>query len=221
MLTFNCSQAACDFFSRIHKGKKVTPVEKPPIPSAEDEGLHADPNQWLVHAATVKRKHVLVATHLKTRYSMLFFDMKKADHAGFVHAFTHRWIEGVMDLALKCDVLDMFEPQACDRLLSNMGNTYRLVQRGDRSSQGQINEILRIFKWDAEDFDFVTQPWSARRYDATINQTPRTITGLKGYGWPDEEMLIFWLMAVGGVDAAMAQQAREKYRQSQRSRSIP
>ncbi|MGX5797672.1 hypothetical protein ACWHY4_28615 [Pseudomonas sp. E2-15] len=102
-----------------------------------------------------------------------------------------------------------------------MGNTYRLVQRGDRSSQGQINEILRIFKWDAEDFDFVTQPWSTRRYDATINRTPRTITGLKGYGWPEEEMLIFWLMAVGGVDAAMAQQAREKYRQSQRSRSIP
>ncbi len=163
---------------------------------------------------------MLVVTHLKTRYSMLFFDMKKADHAGFVNTFIHRWIDGVMGLALKCDVLDMIDPQTCEQQLSGLGSTYRLFQRGDRSSQGQINDILRIFKWDAEDFDVVTQPWSASRYDVTINRTPRTITGLKGYGWPEEEMLIYWLMAVGNVEAAMAQQAREKYRQAHRSRAI-
>lgn len=216
MLTFNCSQAACDFFSRIHKGKKITSVEKPLALSDSDGELQMDPQQWLVHAATVRRKNVLVAIHLKTRYSMLFFDMKKADDAGFVHAFTHRWIDGVMDLALKCNVLDMINPQVCDVFLSDVGKSYRLFQRSDRSSQGQINEILRVFKYNAEDFDFVTQSWSARRYDAGINKTPRSIPGLKGYGYPAEEMLVHWLMTVGGVDAAMDQQIRKHYREAQR-----
>ncbi|MGE1156522.1 DUF6933 domain-containing protein [Pseudomonas kitaguniensis] len=220
MLTFNCSKAACEFFSRVRKGKKNTSVEQPPNPGAEDEELHADPNQWLVHAATVKRKHVLVAIHLKTRYSMLFFDMKKADDVGFLHTFSRRWTEGLMDLALKRGLLDMIDPQAYERLLSDSVQSCRMLQRSDRSSQGQINEILRLFKWDAEAFDFVTQPWSPRRYDATINQTPRTITGLKGYGFPEEEMLIHWLTTVAGVEGAMAQDAREKYRQSHRSHSL-
>ncbi len=220
MLTFNCSQAGSDFFSRIHKGKKITPVEKPPIPSAEGDALHADPNQWLVHAATVKRKHVLVATHLKTRYSMLFFDMKKADDAGFVKTFTHRWADGVMNIALKCGVLDILAPQVCDPLLSGLGSTYCFYPRSDRSSQGQINEILRVFKWDAEGFDFVKQPWSARRYDEAINRTPRTIPGIKGYGWPEEEMLIHWLTAFGAIDAATARAVREQYRQARRSRAL-
>ncbi|EFQ61598.1 DUF6933 domain-containing protein [Pseudomonas lactucae] len=221
MLTFNCSQAACDFFSRIHKGKKITPIEKVVALSAGDTELQADPEQWLVHAATVKRKHVLVVIHLKTRYSMLFFDMAKADDASFVQAFIHRWVDGVMDMALKCGVLDMIDPQACARLMSDAGQSYRLLQRGDRSSQTQINEILRVFKWNAEDFDFVTQPWSARRYDVGINRTPRTIAGIKGYGWPDQEMLIHWLTAVGGVDAATAQRAREQYRQASLSGAMP
>lgn len=221
MLTFNCSQAACDFFSRIHKGKTITPVEKTPISRVEEDELHSDPHQWLVHAATVQRKHVLLAIHLKTRYCMLFFDMKKADSAGFVHAFTHRWQEGVMDLVLKCGALEMVAPQACERLLSDAGESYRMLQRSDRSSQGQLNEILRVFKWDAEEFDFLRQPWSALRYDASINRTPRSIKGIKGYGYPVEEMLVHWLMTVGGVDALMAQQVREKYRQVSLSRAVP
>lgn len=183
--------------------------------------MHGDPHQWLVHAATVKRKHVLLVIHLKTRYCMLFFDTKKADSAGFVHAFTHRWLEGVMDLMLKCGVLDMVAPQMCERLLSDAGKPFRMLQRSDRSSQGQLNEILRVFKWDAEEFDFVRQPWSAQRYDASINRTPRSIKGIKGYGYPVEEMLVHWLMAVGGVDALTAQQAREKYRQVSLSRALP
>jgi hypothetical protein len=217
VLTFNCSQAAGDFFSRVHKGKKITAVEKPAPKGAGDDGLPVDPNQWLVHAATVQRKHVLLVIHLKTRYCMLFFDMKKADAPGFVQAFTQRWAEGVMNIALKCGVLDMIDPQACERLVSELAQSYRLVLRGDRSCQAQINEILRVFKWDADDFNFVTRPWSARRYDEGINRIPRTITGIKGYGWPDKEMLIHWLTAIGGVDATAALQARERYRQSRRS----
>lgn len=215
MQTFNCSQPACDFFSRVNKGKKITPVQPPPA-SPEGADLHSDPHQWLVHAATVKRKHVLVAIHFQTRYCMLFFDMKKADAEGFAQVFYERWMSGMLDLALKCGILDWVNPQALEQLPANQ--SWCLVQRGDRSGQTTLNEILRFFKWDAEDFDFVKQPWSALRYDAGINRTPRGIKGQKnGYVFPDEEMLIHWLITAGGVDVAQARQSREIYRKLQAS----
>ncbi|OIN44462.1 hypothetical protein BLL37_02145 [Pseudomonas azotoformans] len=209
MLTFNCSQAACEFFSRVHKGKKHTPVLRPALP-VESYDLHSDPHQWLVHAATVKRKHVIVVMHLKTRYCMLFFDMKKADSERFFQVFFERWTAGILDNALKCAVLDWVDPQLLEQMLANQA--YCLVQRGDRSGQTTLNEVLRFFKWDAEDFDFVTQPWSPLRYDAGINRTPRGFKGQNAYVFPDEEMLIHWLVAFGGVGVAKAQQTREIYR---------
>ena len=214
MLTFNCSQAACEFFSRVHKGKKHTPVERPPLP-VESGDLHSDPHQWLVHAATVKRKHVVVVIHLKTRYCMLFFDMKKADSEGFFRVFIDRWMAGILDIALKCGVLDWVEPQMLEQLSANQA--YCMVQRGDRSGQTTLNEVLRFFKWDAEDFDFVTQPWSPLRYDAGTNRAPRGVNGQSNYVFPDEEMLNYWLVAIGGVGVAKAQHSRELYRKYQAS----
>ena len=217
-LTFNCSQAACDFFSRIHKGKKITTVQQAPPTQVSAEDLHTNPHQWLVHAATVQRKHVLLAIHLETRYCMLFFDMKKADAEGFVQAFINRWTIGVMDLLMKCGALDFVNPQIPQQLLNEQCQSFVMFQRGDRSAQTHINEVLRFFKWDAEDFDFVNQPWSAPYHDARTNHTPRTIKGQKGYIYPDEEMLVHWLITVGGVSMPKAEQIREIYRQSLRAR---
>ena len=53
MLIFNCTEAASNFFSRVHKGKKMTPVEKPPSPVIEDDEQGEFTEQWLVHAITV------------------------------------------------------------------------------------------------------------------------------------------------------------------------
>ena len=215
-LTFNLSQAACDFFSRIHKGKKITQVQAvPPLARVGDGDLRLDADQWLVHAATVQRKNVLLAIHLKTRYCMLFFDMKKADVDGFVRVFIDRWTAGVMYLAMKFGALELVDPQIPERLLNEMCLSFRLIQRGDRSGQTHLNEILRFFKWDAEDFDFVNQPWSALHYDTGINRTPRTIKGQKGYIFPHEEMLTHWLVTLAGVSVSEAEQVRKRHRLSQ------
>jgi hypothetical protein len=74
MLIFNCTEAASKFFSRVHKGKKITRVESPPSPVIEDDGPDESAEQWLVHAVTVQRKHVLFAIHIPTRYCMIFAD---------------------------------------------------------------------------------------------------------------------------------------------------
>ncbi|KTC54241.1 hypothetical protein AO262_31310 [Pseudomonas fluorescens ABAC62] len=47
---------------------------------------------------------------------------------------------------------------------------------------------------------------------------PCSQRGLKGYCFPDEEMLVHWMTTVVGVDAAMAQQVPEQCRQFRRSR---
>jgi len=61
MLIFNCTEAASKFFSRVHKGKKVTPLDpNPPSSIIEDHELSGADEQWLVHAITVQRKHVLL-----------------------------------------------------------------------------------------------------------------------------------------------------------------
>lgn len=143
---------------------------------------------------------------------MLFFDMKKADAEGFVQAFINRWTTGVMDLAMKCGLLDFVGPHIIEQLSNDLRQSFLMRQRGDRSGQTHINEVLRFFKWDAKDFDFVNQPWSAVRYDALTNQRPRSIKGQKGYIYPDEEMLIHWLITVGRVPVSKAEQAREIYR---------
>ena len=62
MLIFNCTEAASKFFSRVHKGKTITPVEaQPPSPTPEEDELGDSAEQWLVHvisAATAARASV-------------------------------------------------------------------------------------------------------------------------------------------------------------------
>lgn len=105
MLIFNCTEAASNFFSRVSKGKKITPVEKPPSPVIEDDELGDLDEQWLVHAISVQRKHVLFVIHVRTRYCMIFADAKKADIEGFVRRFSERWINGLMRHAGHHDLL--------------------------------------------------------------------------------------------------------------------
>ena len=101
MLIFNCTEAASKFFSRVYKGKTITPVEaQPPSPTPEEDEWGDSAEQWLVHAITVQRKHVLFVIHIKPRYWMIFADAKKADVEGFIHRFTERWIYGLMIGAL-------------------------------------------------------------------------------------------------------------------------
>lgn len=105
MLIFNCTEAASNFCSRVHKGKKITSVEKPPSPVIEDDEVVEFAEQWLVHAITVQRKHVLFVIHVDTRYCMIFADAKKADVEGFIHRFPARWINGLMRHAGQHDLL--------------------------------------------------------------------------------------------------------------------
>ncbi|MGV8920035.1 MAG: DUF6933 domain-containing protein [Pseudomonas sp.] len=118
MLIFNCTQDATDFFSRIQKGKKISPVQSPPSRDIADDALTlaaaggnpAELSQWLVHVAQAKRKNVIVAIHLDTRYCMFFCNVKKGDTEGFVRDFKARWVTGTLDHAMKAGLLGWIDP---------------------------------------------------------------------------------------------------------------
>lgn len=222
MLVFNCTEAASDFFSRVHKGKKITPVQNPPSATIADDHAgdsKSELSQWLVHAITVQRKHVLLAIHLQTRYCMIFADMKKADVDGFVQAFTQRWMNNMLDHAMHSGVLEWVEYPSMYERFTELNREFSFYRRSDRSAQGHLNEIVWIFKAHAADAGCLpTDEVAASGYDTWTNRTPRGSKGHKDLYFPDEEMLIHWLQKFCGANEASAQEARELRSQLNRER---
>lgn len=211
MLIFNCTEAASKFFSRVHKGKTITPVQKPPSPVIEDEEPLESAEQWLVHAIIVQRKHVLLVIHVQTRYCMIFADAKKTDNDGFVHRFAERWINGLMRHAGHHDILRWIDDEPMmERFVKSCGE-YVFYKRGHRGAQKHLNEIAWIFEDCAAEWGMLpSDEFSAARFDGDRNDTPRSSKGHKDYYYPDEEMIVHWLRRYGGLDESAIQAARER-----------
>jgi hypothetical protein len=211
MLIFNCTEAASQFFSRVHKGKKITPVEKPPSSIIEDDAPDESAEQWLVHAITVQRKHVLFVIHVQTRYCMIFAGAKKADIEGFVQRFTERWINGLIRHAGQYDILRWVDDEPMmERFVENCGD-YLFYKRGHRGAQKHLNEIAWVFEdFAAEWGSLPSDEFSAGRFDGDMNDAPRSSKGHKDYYFPDEEMIAHWLRHYVGLDEPGVRAARER-----------
>lgn len=217
MLIFNCTEAASNFFSRVHKGKKITPVEKPPTPTIEDDVHVESAEQWLVHAISVQRKHVLFVIHVQTRYCMIFAGAKKADVEGFVKRFTDRWLNGVMRDAMNHDALQWIAPDVMQERFDEGCHDYQLYKRGHRSAQGHIKEIAWIFEDYAAEWGCLPpDEIMASRFDARINGFVRGNNSVKGYALPDEEMMAHWLRQYCGLDESGVQKARKRRQEVRR-----
>jgi hypothetical protein len=211
MLIFNCTEAASNFFSRVHKGKKITPVEKPPSPVIEDDEPDEFAEQWLVHAKTVHRKHVLYVIHVQTRYCMIFADAKKADVAGFIQRFTERWMNGLMRDALHHDALQWVGDNAMPERIFESCRQYKLYKRGHRSAQGHLGEIAWIFEDYAAEWGCLPpDEIMAGRFDAKMNGFIRGNKSVKGYLVPDEEMMAHWMRQYCGLDESVIHDARNR-----------
>lgn len=217
MLIFNCTEAASDFFSRVSKGKKITPVEKPPSPVIEDDESVESTEQWLVHAITVQRKHVLFVIHVRTRYCMIFADAKKADVEGFVHRFSDRWIYGLMRHAGQNDILQWVNDEPMMERFQENCRQYMFYKRGHRGAQKHIEQIAWIFEDYAAEWGCLPpDEIVAGRFDAQMNDTVRSNKGVKGYYMPDEEMMAHWLRQYCGLDESGIQAARDRRKEVKR-----
>lgn len=219
MLIFNCTEAASHFFSRVHKGKTLTPVGKAPSPVIEDDEVDEFAEQWLVHATTVQRKHVLYVIHVQTRFCMIFADAKKADVEGFVHRFAERWIYGLMRHAGQHDLLQWVHDEPMMERYEASCRTSVFYKRGHRGAQKHINEIAWIFEACAAKWGTLpSDEFSAGRFDGDRNDTPRSGKGHEGYYYPDEEMTVHWLRRYGGLDESAIAAAREHRMKVKRER---
>lgn len=215
MLIFNCTEAASKFFSRVHKGQKITPVDpKPPSPIIEDDEPDSSSEQWLVHAISVLRKNVLFVIHVKTRYCVVLPDIKKADVEGFVERFIDRWIGGVMLHAVHHDIARWVDAeQMLDRSRQVCG-ARKFYRRSHRSAQKHIDEIAGIFHDKAAHAGCLPPDETAVMvFDAQMNDTPRHSKGVKDFYFPDEEMIVHWLRRYCALDEAEVQAAKERRKQ--------
>jgi hypothetical protein len=211
MLIFNCTEAASKFFSRVHKGKTITSVEKPPSAIIEDDELDESTEQWLVHAVTVQRKHVLFAIHIPTRYGMIFADAKKADVEGFVQRFADRWISGLIRHAGQFDILQWVDDEPMMERFQESCGQFILYRRSHRSAQKHIDEIAWIFQDVAADRGSLPpDEFSAERFDGDMNDCPRNSKGHKDYYFPDSEMMAHWLRRYCGLDESGIQTALDR-----------
>jgi len=205
MLIFNCTKAASDFFCHIKNGKKSTLVQKPPTPKIADDvsALMGDItpghpplelSQWLVHVDKVKRKTVVIAIHVETRYSLFFCNVKKGDVEGFVQYFKKRWQTNMLDYAMRSGLLELIEPISMESRFVALTDQFKLFQRGDRSVQGHANESLWMFMEEAYSRGGVpTTEEETANYDAWIGEMLRNVKALGDYIFPGEEMLIHFL----------------------------
>ncbi|WP_236708398.1 DUF6933 domain-containing protein [Pseudomonas sp. Root562] len=195
----------------MHKGKKITPLAKPPSPVIEDDGSDELAEQWLVHATTVQRKHVLYVIHVQTRYCMIFADAKKADVDGFLRRFVDRWIEGLIRHAGQHDMLRWVDAEQMMEGFEESCRDYAFYKRGHRGAQKHINEIAWVFEDCAAEWGTLpTDEFSAGRFDGDMNDTPRGSKGHKDFYYPDEEMMAHWLRRYAGLDEPSVQAALER-----------
>lgn len=220
MLVFNCTQAACDFFTRKVKGSNVTPVQ--PAPSRQwqsdvfnkADGRTLSLDQWQVHCVTRKRKPVLLAMHMTTRYAMVFADIKRADLDGFLLQFVERWLNQMMTLGITLGLLNEVEQAEVAERFIQSHDQFKIFARNDRSVQAHINQVLFHFDLLLEEARALpANTQEAAGFDAQANRMIRKIGPKEiGYFCPDEAMLSYWWERVGHLDRASSQEAQLRFK---------
>lgn len=200
MLVFNCTKAAAEFFTVTRHGKKYSPLQAPQTDTQDDCGTEAQPvSQWLVHAVKVRRKHVLIAMHIHTRYAMVFCDLKKGDKGTFLTLFMERLFNNMLFFAEEfalCNEADFRQ------IFAGFDEYHRDIcfcLRGDRSVQNHINDVAWQFEESVNDVGYFPDSYAeGALFDEWVNSTIRSVRQSKDYFFPDEAMFTRWFTRYSG-----------------------
>ena len=203
MLVFNCTKAAADFFTTTKKGEKSSPIEPAPHKTIAESiamtNISADSEQswhWLVHAKKVKRKNVLIVMDYHSRFVITLTDLKKGDELPFLNLLEHHLTVHVHEMmALAVD-----NPQAIEDSLEQYFNQHHSCafhQRGDRSVQSHINDVLWHFERSVDEIGEVPLGVDLIGFDVFVNRLLRKRRAEKDYFYPQHEFLHAWLTHYG------------------------
>ena len=218
MLIFNCTKAASEFFSKsiTKNGKKQTAriCESPPHKTiAESEALFdsqfagkpVKPWQWVIHAIKVNRKTVLIAMDYQTRFTVSLAGIKKGDDAEFLRLF-----EG----HLKVHIWELFALVTDDRasISAPIDNYFEqfnhcgFYNRGDRSVQAHINDVVWHFKQYSASSNCIPHGEELISFDNFVNELLRTDKVTKDYFYPYHRFLHQRLMKINHLTEAETDQ---------------
>ena len=205
MLIFNCTKAAADFFSVTRKGKKISCVEPAPHKTIAESIASpvfpedVDPQEnngfqwhWLVHCVSIKRKKYLLVMDYLSRYCLTFPAGKKGDQYEFLNTF-----ELHLKVNFQCiadqEKVDSVEVDSCLDVYDSQVNTCAFYQRGDRSVQGHIKEVVWHLERQCYEEGMLHEDIDCLGFNLFIGQTPRMIKGNKDYIFPNKAFLFYWL----------------------------
>lgn len=222
MLVFNCTKAAADFFttSRTKNGKreKISPIEAAPHKTIAEsidepilpddimqEGKKVSQWHWLVHAVKVKRKNVLIVMDYHSRFAITLTGIKKGAQYDFLNMFDHHLNVHINEIML----LETDNSPTIDASLEHyckQHNSCAFHQRGDRSVQSHINDVVWHFERSVDEIGDVPTDVDLIGFDAYVNHILRKRKGEKDYFNPQHAFLHHWLMQYADLSESQADQ---------------
>ncbi|NMY03825.1 hypothetical protein HBO12_12745 [Pseudomonas sp. WS 5059] len=219
MLTFNCTQATCKFFSHKDNGKQVSRVQAAPSPNWRTDSDHQRHSsaQWQLHTVKIKRKSVLLAMHMETRFAMVFVGIKQNDLHDFTRSFVERWLNEMLRVGMQLGFFSEADfPSVFERFVQQHLE-FELVQRSDRSVQGHMNQNLaHLEDLAAEMGALPANIHETIGFDEWVNSHLRCIGGSSEYFHPDEEMFQYWRANFGFAQRTTAEQIAKAFQQRRR-----
>ncbi|ABM03670.1 conserved hypothetical protein [Psychromonas ingrahamii 37] len=207
MLVFNLSKAAAEFFTVTRKGEKISCIEPAPHKTIAEsiktpffpKDIEAQKNndfqwQWVVHCVSVKRQKYLLVMDYHSRYCLTFPAGKKGDQYEFFN-LVEKHLKSTFRYIAHEKMINTVEVDSCVDVYNSLVNTCAFYQRGDRSVQAHINEVV----WHLERLCFedgmIKENIDCLRFNLFTGQIPRRIKGNKDYLFPNQEYLSYWLKA--------------------------
>lgn len=222
MLVFNCTQATSQFFSRKLKGKTETFAE--PAPGADwrddqiqhDDGSAAYLEHWQVHLVRFKRRPVLFAMHMPTRFVMAFLDLRPGKPDTFVELFIQRWLNHMLTIGSAMGLLDESDYPFVVQHFMQTHSDLRLFTRSDRSVSIHIAQASELFdRMLYQAGAFPANEMEAAGFDDTANTLLRKIGNKDDYFWPYQAMFRHWWPRsglAGRVGAEVVEERLEELR---------
>ena len=236
MLVFNCSKAAADFFITTKKGEVISPIEAAPHKTiAESIGsLASDPSKvlpddiiqsdgldviqwhWLVHAIKVKRKNVLIVMDYHSRFSITLSGLKKGDQYAFLNMFEHHLNVHIHELMqVVCDSSGDIQKSLAQ--YNKAHDSCAFHQRGDRSVQSTLNDVVWHFKESSHTQGAVPEGVDLIGFDAFVNDLLRKHKTEKEYFYPRRKFLHAWLAEYGEMTKAQADKKIQQLKDQERA----
>ena len=220
MLIFNCTKASSEFFTVTRQGEKFSCIEpaphktisesvaKPTFPDdvdpQENDGFQW---QWIVHCVSIKRKKYLLVMDHHTRYCVIFPAGKKGDDIDFLNNFEtllkanfrylvdKEWVdkEGFDVEEVNNGKMDQTEATRYIEQYDALINTCIFHQRGDRSVQSHINDVVWHLQALVERQGHITERLDCLMFSVTASNILRRRNGEKDYFQPNKAFFAYWL----------------------------